>query len=521
MADLLSLITEAYRSVSFAPLNNTASQEEPKTAANDDPPYNPATAPFAGFVSGNSDVGGCGVSEGAKDVEADIVEFSHPYGYDKDNDGYYSTGYKQWEKEKSAYEMQYGTTVDVEGCEPYCDCDDADPAIYPGAEETCNNKDDNCDGQIDEGFPPKTPEVCDNIDNNCDGQIDEDDICFTYYYCDKDQDLTFNQDPDGSCNTPDCIPNNCVNTPGSDCDDNEVALSPLNKENVGDGIDNNCNGFIDEIDVNGSVIVIDVSSAKPAYIHIYNGGALHLTSSAVTFETDTITIEEGSAINISGVTCGDGDGENGTGGADGGGAGGASHIGTGGAGGNGGWVGKGGAAGTTYGAINDFFTEPGSCGGYGASEGGGKGSGGGALTIIANEAHIYGSINANGTNGYNGYIDGGGGSGAAGGGLYLIANKLFTNLLSTNLSAVGGKGGTAGLEYAKGGGGGGGGGGSIEITYGDSAHIGDASYSPENYPDFINTLLDANCIHLEGGTGGVGYQDGADGEPGAVNTVLP
>ena len=31
------------------------------------------------------------------------------------------------------------------------DCDDSDPAVYPGATEACNGKDDNCDGQVDEG----------------------------------------------------------------------------------------------------------------------------------------------------------------------------------------------------------------------------------------------------------------------------------------------------------------------------------------------------------------------------------
>ena len=30
------------------------------------------------------------------------------------------------------------------------DCDDADPTVYPQADEICDNKDNNCDGQIDE-----------------------------------------------------------------------------------------------------------------------------------------------------------------------------------------------------------------------------------------------------------------------------------------------------------------------------------------------------------------------------------
>jgi MYXO-CTERM domain-containing protein len=49
--------------------------------------------------------------------------------------------------------------------------------------ETCNCLDDNCNGQIDEGLPPNAcggacgcavpPEICDGLDNNCNGDIDE------------------------------------------------------------------------------------------------------------------------------------------------------------------------------------------------------------------------------------------------------------------------------------------------------------------------------------------------------------
>ncbi|MEZ4464636.1 MAG: putative metal-binding motif-containing protein [bacterium] len=33
-----------------------------------------------------------------------------------------------------------------------CDCDDADPALYPGADEVCDGADNDCDGHVDEGF---------------------------------------------------------------------------------------------------------------------------------------------------------------------------------------------------------------------------------------------------------------------------------------------------------------------------------------------------------------------------------
>jgi hypothetical protein len=36
-------------------------------------------------------------------------------------------------------------------CEVGADCNDSNPAIYEGAREQCNNKDDNCNGEVDEG----------------------------------------------------------------------------------------------------------------------------------------------------------------------------------------------------------------------------------------------------------------------------------------------------------------------------------------------------------------------------------
>jgi hypothetical protein len=99
------------------------------------------------------------------------------------------------------------------------DCDDRIPDIYPGA-----------------------PETCDGTDQDCDGARDEDAIDQLTWYYDSDRD---------GYGTPEQTTQACAR-PGlywvdndEDCDDENIVNSPSGTE-LCDGIDNNCNDEIDE-----------------------------------------------------------------------------------------------------------------------------------------------------------------------------------------------------------------------------------------------------------------------------------
>jgi hypothetical protein len=107
------------------------------------------------------------------------------------------------------------------------DCNDADPDIYPGAEEVCD------------GEEP--------ADNDCDGLIDDDDdsrIGGTAWYADADGDGF--GDPDVS--TEACaVPADHVSD-DTDCDDGDITVNPEAEEVCGDEVDNNCDGLTDAED---------------------------------------------------------------------------------------------------------------------------------------------------------------------------------------------------------------------------------------------------------------------------------
>jgi|GEM_PF-5238830 len=102
--------------------------------------------------------------------------------------------------------------------------------------EVCDGLDNDCDGVIDNGGA----EVCDSLDNDCDGLIDEDVCTCEPTLC-----------PPGACEDDDpCTQDLCDPNTGA-CVHVAVAGCCVPEPEVCDGLDNDCDGVIDDGDVCG------------------------------------------------------------------------------------------------------------------------------------------------------------------------------------------------------------------------------------------------------------------------------
>ena len=186
-------------------------------------------------------------------VDEDVAMFS--YFIDQDRDGY------GVDDSVILSCMQPSGTVTIGG-----DCDDSDATIHPSATEIPNNSiDEDCDGvafMIDsdlDGFNssedcndadatiyPNAAELCDGFDNDCDGIIDED-VTLIPYFIDFDSD---GYGMDASMVMA-CAPPSGFVILGGDCNDNDPAINPSALEIPNNNIDENCDGIIEVIDVDG------------------------------------------------------------------------------------------------------------------------------------------------------------------------------------------------------------------------------------------------------------------------------
>lgn len=295
-----------------------------------------------------------------------------------------------------------------------------------------------------------------------------------------------------------------------------------------DGIDNNCDGLVDEVVIKSGEVTLKDLEGKHDLVHIKSGGKLFFTSKEVNIDTKKFILEKNAMINIGGTSCGLGDGLEGKGEYDGGGGGGGSYATLGGSGGNGGWKGVGMGGGIVYASSSEFKALPGSCGGRGGGPYGGSsgGKGGGAITINAEDAIIYGTIYAQGYSGKNAVYDDGGQGGGSGGSIFLNFTNLNLDSASSAFCVFGGNGGNGGSFSQSGGGGGGGGsGGKVAIKFKVAKIMKSLveDYFTMNDKKKIEDILTSSMVYMNGGAGGAGGcgaqtcgKTGSNGEKGIL-----
>ena len=99
------------------------------------------------------------------------------------------------------------------------DCNDNDNSVFPGAEESC-----------------------DLLDNNCDGEIDNDAVDQIVWFDDTDGDGWGEGTQREGC--PGDAPAGTADRDG-DCDDDDVAINP-DADELCDGVDNDCDDIVDD-----------------------------------------------------------------------------------------------------------------------------------------------------------------------------------------------------------------------------------------------------------------------------------
>jgi len=190
------------------------------------------------------------------------------------------------------------TTIDADGdgvsqCDS--DCDDTDASRFPGNDEVCNDRDEDCndstfgvrdvdgDGSVDArccngatcgddcddslaDVHPGESEACDGVDNDCDATIDEGLARVIY----RDADLDMYGDDADTMTGVVCTTPAGYSDVGGDCDDADPTRHPGLPE-VCDTLDNDCNGLVD-----------DMTAPVPWYVDVDLDGYGDSTQPAIT-----------------------------------------------------------------------------------------------------------------------------------------------------------------------------------------------------------------------------------------------
>ena len=220
------------------------------------------------------------------------------------------------------------------------DCDDNNSEVHPFANEYCNEIDDNCNSVVDDnaldsiqlfldadgdgygstislewGCPPingyaqeggdcndassvQAPhldEVCDGIDNDCDGLIDDDDDDLLVentnnYYLDQDGDGYGSPIEEYSFCTP---PSNEYVSNALDCNDTLYYVNPGTIYDGCNGIDEDCDGQIDEDVKSGwQLLSIDTNADFIYSINPTNGDTTTIGGISGDFKINSMDVSE-------------------------------------------------------------------------------------------------------------------------------------------------------------------------------------------------------------------------------------
>ena len=186
------------------------------------------------------DEDGIAACEDCDDTDGDVGSKTF-FVYDADKDGYGAPGNPLTAQAECSAPDGYVDNTD--------DCDDLDATINPDMVETCNTKDDDCDGAVDEDV---TLEFY--LDSDGDGYGTPDD---TTEACEAPVDYASTAD---------------------DCDDSLAEVNPGAEEICDDGLDNNCDGEGGACSLDpeaADVVLWGVAGGDEAGISVSGGGDLN------------------------------------------------------------------------------------------------------------------------------------------------------------------------------------------------------------------------------------------------------